>query len=46
MSKLEEQKHILNELVKKYGLNDKRVLEQSQKVDKLILTETKKINNL
>ena len=46
MSNLTNEKAVLNELVKKYGLGHKEVLKQSQKVDKLIVEEMKKINKL
>ena len=50
MSKLENERAILNKLIIKYPSKDNKphpkVLKQSQKVDKLIVEETKKINNI
>lgn len=46
MSNLKNEKAILNDLVKKYGLGHPKLLKQSQKVDKLITEETKRINNI
>ena len=44
MSNLKHEKAKLNALIEKHGLSHKKVLEQSQKVDKLIVKEMKMIN--
>ena len=46
MSNLESERAILTELYSKHGALDERVIKQSQRVDKLITEETKRINNI